>query len=113
MRGTLPDGIGAGGILGAVVGNAFLFAFNFLGATVVMLGLLLAGWALFTRVSWLTVMETTGRLTLAFLAAMSGLSGAGENAARSRTRAGSGCRRWRRRRDGTPGAPGRPASSPC
>ena len=40
--GTLPDGIGAGGILGAIVGNAFLFAFNFLGATVVMLGLLLA-----------------------------------------------------------------------
>ena len=75
--GTLPDGIGAGGILGAIIGNAFLVAFNFLGATVVMVALLLAGWALFTRVSWLTVMETTGRLTLSLFAALSGLSGRG------------------------------------
>ena len=73
--GTLPEGIGAGGILGAVVGHAFLAAFNFLGATVVMLGLLFAGWALFTKVSWLTVMETTGRLVLSLFAALAGLSG--------------------------------------
>ena len=49
--GTLPEGVGAGGILGAVVGHAFFAAFNFLGATVVMLGMLLVGWALLTRVS--------------------------------------------------------------
>ena len=74
IAGTLPEGVGAGGILGAVVGRGFLVAFNFLGATVVMLGLLFAGWALFTRVSWLTVMETTGRLTLSLFAAVTGRS---------------------------------------
>ena len=39
-----------------------------------MLGLLFAGWALFTRVSWLTVMETTGRLTVSLFAAVTGRS---------------------------------------
>ena len=72
--GTLPEGVEAGGILGAVVGRGFLVAFNFLGATVVMLGLLFAGWALFTRVSWLTIMEATGRLTLSLFAAVTGRS---------------------------------------
>ena len=75
--GVLPDGVGAGGILGDIVGKACLAAFNFLGATVIMLGALLAGWALFTKMSWLTVMETTGRLTLSLFAALSGLSGRG------------------------------------
>ena len=72
--GTLPEGVGAGGILGAVVGHAFFAAFNFLGATVVMLGMLLVGWALLTRVSWLTVMEATGRLTLSLFASVAGRS---------------------------------------
>ena len=75
--GTLPEGVGAGGILGAVVSEALQFAFSFPGATVVMIGLLFAGWALFTRVSWLTVMETTGRLTLSAFAAVVGVSGRG------------------------------------
>ena len=73
--GTLPAGVGAGGILGSVIGQTLLVGFNFLGATVLMLGLMFAGWTLFTRVSWLTVMETTGRLTLSALNAMSGFSG--------------------------------------
>ena len=64
VTGTLPTGVGAGGVLGDVVSRALLIAFSFPGATVVMLGLLLAGWALFTGVSWLTVMEATGRLIL-------------------------------------------------
>ena len=72
--GTLPEGIGAGGILGAVIGHALFAAFDFLGATVVMLGVLLVGWALFTRVSWLTVMETTGRLTVFLFASVAGRS---------------------------------------
>ena len=75
--GTLPEGVGAGGILGAVVSEALQFAFSFPGATVVMIGLLFAGWALFTRISWLTVMETTGRLTLSAFAAVVGVSGRG------------------------------------
>ena len=73
--GTLPAGVGAGGILGSVVGKTLLVAFSFLGATVLMLGLMFAGWTLFARVSWLTVMETTGRLTLLALRAMAGFSG--------------------------------------
>ena len=73
--GTLPAGVGAGGILGSVVGQTLLVGFNFLGATVIMLGLLFAGWTLFTRVSWLTVMESTGRLTLSALGALAGMSG--------------------------------------
>ena len=73
--GTLPEGVGAGGILGAVVGDALFIAFSFQGATVVMLGVLLAGWAMFTRVSWLTVMETTGRLVLSLFASIAGRSG--------------------------------------
>lgn len=72
--GALPQGIRAGGILGDVIGHALFAAFDFLGATVVMLGVLLAGWALFTRVSWITVMETTGRLTLALFASVAGRS---------------------------------------
>ena len=73
--GTLPEGAGAGGILGAIVGDALFIAFSFQGATVVMLGVLLAGWAMFTRVSWLTVMETTGRLVLSLFASIAGRSG--------------------------------------
>jgi len=73
--GTLPAGVGAGGILGSVIGQTLLVGFNFLGATVIMLGLLFAGWTLFTRVSWLTVMESTGRLALSALGALAGMSG--------------------------------------
>ena len=72
--GGLPPGVGAGGILGAIVGGGLLIAFSFVGATVVMLGILFAGWALFARTSWLTVMETTGRITLSALASMAGTS---------------------------------------
>ena len=72
--GSLPDGIDAGGILGALIGQTLFVAFNFVGATVIMLGMLFVGWTLFTRISWLTVMETTGRLTLSGLSAMGGVS---------------------------------------
>ena len=62
--GALPPGVGAGGILGDVMKRLLLVAFNFQGATLILLALLLAGWALLTRVSWVTVMEATGRLVL-------------------------------------------------
>ncbi len=63
--GALP--VDAGGILGVVVSGALLPPFEFLGSTVVLLAALLAGWPLLTRTSWLAVMETTGRATLAVL----------------------------------------------
>ena len=67
--GTLPEGIGAGGIFGDVVSRVLLVSFNFQGATVIMLALLLAGWALFTGVPWLSTMEATGRLALSAFSA--------------------------------------------
>ena len=72
--GTLPDGIDAGGALGTMVGRTLSVAFNFVGATVIMLAMLFVGWTLFTRVSWLTVMEVTGRLTVSALSSVSGMS---------------------------------------
>ncbi len=54
----------AGGVLGSLVGEALARAFSFLGATLLMIGLWLAGVALFLGVSWLTVMDTLGRWTL-------------------------------------------------
>ncbi len=58
----------AGGILGALVGNGLAGGLSFLGATVLLLALWLAGVALFTGLSWLWVMDQTGKLTLAAVA---------------------------------------------
>jgi S-DNA-T family DNA segregation ATPase FtsK/SpoIIIE len=60
--GSLPNT--AGGVLGALVGQSLASAFSFLGATLLMIGLWLAGVALFLGVSWLTVMDRLGHWTL-------------------------------------------------
>ena len=63
-----PDGalpLGAGGILGEVVGRGLLPVFSLLGTTVLLLALFLAGVTLFTGLSWLALMERIGRLALA------------------------------------------------
>jgi S-DNA-T family DNA segregation ATPase FtsK/SpoIIIE len=60
--GNLPNT--AGGVLGALVGESLASAFSFLGATLLMIGLWLAGVALFLGVSWLTVMDRLGHWTL-------------------------------------------------
>jgi S-DNA-T family DNA segregation ATPase FtsK/SpoIIIE len=60
--GNLPNT--AGGVLGALVGENLAAAFSFLGATLLMIGLWLAGVALFLGVSWLTVMDRLGHGTL-------------------------------------------------
>jgi len=54
----------AGGVLGAVVGNSLQAILSSLGATLVLLALFLSGFSLFTGLSWLTIMDTTGRWTL-------------------------------------------------
>ncbi|MEM7251454.1 MAG: DNA translocase FtsK 4TM domain-containing protein, partial [Pseudomonadota bacterium] len=59
---SLP--LDAGGILGNLVGRALVSMFNFLGATLVLLAAFLTGISLFTRLSWLTVIDATGHLTL-------------------------------------------------
>jgi S-DNA-T family DNA segregation ATPase FtsK/SpoIIIE len=55
----------AGGILGELVGRGLEHGFNFLGATLLLLGLWFAGASLFAGVSWLTVMDGLGRGILA------------------------------------------------
>jgi len=64
--GTLP--LDAGGVFGKLVGENLADLFNPLGATLFLLALFLTGVTLFTGLSWLHVMDTTGRLTLLALA---------------------------------------------
>ena len=56
--------LAGGGIVGDLLGGSLAGAFSPLGATVFLLALLLTGFTLVTGVSWLTVMDVTGRLTL-------------------------------------------------
>ena len=53
-----------GGVLGALVGESLAYGLSFLGATLLMIGLWLAGVALFLGVSWLNVMDALGRWAL-------------------------------------------------
>jgi S-DNA-T family DNA segregation ATPase FtsK/SpoIIIE len=54
----------AGGVLGKLVGENFEHALSILGATLLLLGLWLAGVALFLGVSWFEIMDKLGALTL-------------------------------------------------
>ena len=68
---------GAGGILGEVVGRRGLEPlFSYLGATLLLLALFLAGVTLFTGLSWLALMDLTGKFTLQLLGWLSVQAGA-------------------------------------
>jgi len=54
----------AGGILGIEVGSWALHALNTLGSTLVLLALFLIGMTMFADVSWIKVIDGTGRITL-------------------------------------------------
>lgn len=54
----------AGGVLGAAVGFSLQRALSFLGATLLLLALWLAGVSLFLGISWLSLMDRTGKLAL-------------------------------------------------
>jgi DNA segregation ATPase FtsK/SpoIIIE, S-DNA-T family len=54
----------AGGVLGTMVGGGFEAGLSFLGATLLLLALWLAGVSLFAGVSWITIMDRVGRATL-------------------------------------------------
>ena len=54
----------AGGILGDSLASMLASAFSFLGATLFLLALFLTGFTLFTGLSWLWLMDETGRATL-------------------------------------------------
>ena len=58
----------AGGIVGQLAGFGLQSMLSFLGATLLLLALWLAGVSLFTGVSWLAVMDRVGRITLAAIA---------------------------------------------
>ena len=62
----------AGGIVGNLLGRNLAGAFSPLGATVFLLALFLTGFTLFTGLSWLTVMDLTGRFTLNALGLVAG-----------------------------------------
>ena len=55
---------GAGGVLGGLIGTGLAGNLSFLGATLLLLGLWMAGTSLFLGVSWLNVIDATGRFGL-------------------------------------------------
>ncbi|MEO5573040.1 MAG: DNA translocase FtsK 4TM domain-containing protein [Gammaproteobacteria bacterium] len=57
----------AGGILGEVISMRLVLIFSFLGATLFLLALFLAGVTLATGLSWLWLMDTLGRMMLNFI----------------------------------------------
>lgn len=72
------SGAGAGGILGAALSEFLLQAFGYPGSVLLGLALFLIGVTLYTGLSWLWLLESTGRITLsigAAGAAVIGLSG--------------------------------------
>jgi DNA segregation ATPase FtsK/SpoIIIE, S-DNA-T family len=62
----------AGGVLGSLVGQGLEAGLSFLGATLLLLALWLAGVSLFAGLSWIEVMDRTGRTTLNALEWLSG-----------------------------------------
>ena len=56
--------VNAGGILGDVLGKNMEQGFNIIGATLLLLSVFFAGVTLFTHLSWLWLMDTTGAYTL-------------------------------------------------
>ncbi|MEM8844527.1 MAG: DNA translocase FtsK 4TM domain-containing protein [Pseudomonadota bacterium] len=54
----------AGGVLGNLIASAFVLAFSYTGTTLLLLALFLAGITIFTSLSWLKVIDTTGRYTV-------------------------------------------------
>lgn len=62
---TLP--LDAGGVIGNLVGRGLESLFSHMGATLFLLALFLAGVTLFTGLSWLALMDWTGKITLDFL----------------------------------------------
>jgi S-DNA-T family DNA segregation ATPase FtsK/SpoIIIE len=59
----LPQG--AGGILGQAIGDAFTVAFSPVGSRLILLAVFLFGMTIFTDLSWLGLMDTTGAWCIA------------------------------------------------
>jgi len=61
-NGALP--LDAGGVFGNLVGSTLAGGVSALGGTLFLLALFLTGFTLFTGISWLAIMDVTGRYTL-------------------------------------------------
>jgi len=61
-QGFLPSD--AGGVLGNLVASAFVLAFSYVGTTLLLLALFFAGITIFTSLSWLRVIDSTGKITV-------------------------------------------------
>ena len=59
-----PLPVNAGGILGDILGERMEHSFSVIGATLLLLSIFFAGVTLFTHLSWLWLMDTTGIYTL-------------------------------------------------
>lgn len=64
---TLPMPGSGGGVLGELISNSFESFFNFIGSTLLLLGLFLSGFSLTTGMSWLKLADETGRIALLLL----------------------------------------------
>ena len=60
----LPAGVGIGGRLGDVLGEAITSAFSHVGGTLILVALFLFGVTIFTDVSWLALIDSLGNYTL-------------------------------------------------
>ncbi len=74
----------AGGVLGDLIGGGLAGIVSPLGATLLLLAVFLAGFTLATGVSWLLVMDLTGRYTLRVLGWAIGMLAEGREAYRAR-----------------------------
>ena len=63
-RGDLPIGSAGGGVLGTWVAGSMVSVINALGATLILLALLLGSITFVTGVSWFSIMEQVGSFTL-------------------------------------------------
>lgn len=54
----------SGGVIGTLLIEQFLPAFNVTGSTLILMAMFLTGFTLYTDLSWFRVMDTTGRITL-------------------------------------------------
>ena len=89
----LPEGAGSGGILGNFIQTELVNIFSRTGGTLLLLALFLSGFTLFTGLSWLTIMDGLGGITLGAIGWLKGIRGrvsvvqAGREAKRQRTEA--------------------------
>lgn len=61
---ALPQHVTAGGIFGDLIKSGMTFAFNDLGATLLLLALFFSGFTLFTHISWFKIMDAIGAAVL-------------------------------------------------